>query len=244
MRLDQFLSTQCAISRKQARQQIRMGAATVDGSLVDKPDMQLNPQKQQVTLHGKPVVYRPFEYLILNKPKQVVCATEDKQHQTVLELVPKELFRRGLFPAGRLDGDTTGLVLLTDDGAFAHRLLSPRRHVDKTYRVCLSSSISPDDIQTLEAGAVLSDGSTCKPAELSMVRAGDRPELLVILQEGKYHQIKRMFASVGNRVTELERIAIGALTLDPALQRGACRRLSDEERARLTLPSPYRRSNK
>ena len=169
---------------------------------------------------------------MLNKPKGVVSVSSAPNDRTVLDLLPQELRRSGLFPAGRLDRDTTGFVLITDDGDFAHRILSPRRHVTKTYTATLRDEARDWYAESFRNGIVLGDGTRCMSAEL--VFTHDSHRVIVHLREGRYHQVKRMFASLGNQVVELHRDAIGGLTLDPSLREGECRLISDEEVHRIT----------
>ena len=168
---------------------------------------------------------------MLNKPKGVVSATDDKMHKTVLDLVPDNLKRPGLFPAGRLDADTTGFVLLTDDGDFAHRILSPKNHIEKTYIATLEKTLTEEDISAFAAGITLSDGYECLPAAVKLV---GQAVAEVKICEGKYHQIKRMFAVRGNRVVELKRVKMGGLSLDIALEPGKMRELTQDELLKIT----------
>lgn len=172
---------------------------------------------------------RRYLYIMLNKPSGVLSAAKDPDCPTVVDLLPPELSRHGLFPAGRLDKDTTGLLIITDDGDFAHRLISPSHHVYKTYEATLESDISEEQLDTLRQGAVLGDGTECLPARLRKI-SDEPPTVRVQIREGKYHQVKRMFASVGNSVSALRRTAIGALKLDSTLGEGEARLLTDGER--------------
>lgn len=172
---------------------------------------------------------RRYLYIMLNKPSGVLSAAKDPDCPTVVDLLPPELSRRGLFPAGRLDKDTTGLLIITDDGDFAHRLISPSHHVYKTYEATLESGISEEQLDTLRHGAVLGDGTECLPARLRKI-SDEPPTVRVQIREGKYHQVKRMFASVENSVVALRRTAIGALKLDSTLGEGEARLLTDDER--------------
>ena len=163
---------------------------------------------------------------MMNKPKGVISASEDKSVPTVVDLVPDELKRSGLFPAGRLDSDTTGFVLITDDGDFAHRILSPKKHVEKTYHALLERPLSESDIKSFADGIELKDGTLCLESKLRSL-GGSMAE--VIIHEGKYHQVKRMFAAVGNKVLELRRVKIGGLSLDESLKEGECREITSDE---------------
>ena len=214
MRLDRFFSSQEILSRRDVRDAVKRDRILVNGTAAKKPDMQIDVQKDQILLDGQAVVYEPFVYLMLNKPQGVVSATDDKIHRTVLDLVPPELFRSDLFPAGRLDKDTTGFVLLTNDGAFAHRILSPGSHVEKQYEVLIDGPLTPEQEETIRNGAVL---------------AGETPLYEIVLREGKYHQIKRMFGTVGRGVLTLKRTRIGGLFLDTDLEEGDCKKIVHKE---------------
>ncbi|MEE0982349.1 MAG: 16S rRNA pseudouridine(516) synthase, partial [Acutalibacteraceae bacterium] len=170
-----------------------------------------------------------FVYLMLNKPKGVVSATNDRSQKTVVDLVPDELKKRNLFPAGRLDMTTTGFVLITDDGDFAHRILSPKNHIEKTYEARLAESVTEEQLRMVADGIVLKDGTECLPAKLKILEGGDNPLVEIKICEGKYHQIKRMFAAAGNGVIELKRTKMGNLSLDEDLAEGECRRLNEAE---------------
>ena len=226
MRLDKLIASQTGYSRNDVKKLIRDGLVTVDGNKAATSDLQVNPETSEVVVDGVPVRYREHVYIMLNKPEGVVSATDDREHKTVLDLVPKELLRPGLFPAGRLDTDTTGFVLITDDGDFAHRILSPKNHVKKTYIAELAEPITEEDIEKLESGITLKDGFSCLPAEIEVI---DDKKIEIKICEGKYHQIKRMIAATGNHVLVLERTKIGGLTLDIDLLPGKCREITQEE---------------
>ncbi len=231
IRLDRFLSSQIpGLSRSEAREKIKSGAAAVNGEISKSPDGKIDPEKDSVTLGGEPVGYKKYLYIMLNKPAGVVCATRDGISETVLELLPPGLRRDGLFPAGRLDRDTVGFVLITDDGALAHRLLSPKRHVDKKYYVKLRDPVSAEAIDVFSSGMEL-DGEKLLPADLSII--GER-ECELVLREGRFHQIKRMFAAIGNEVVFLKRIEFAKIPLDPALSEGQARELTPEEVLKLS----------
>lgn len=227
-RLDKRLS-QAGLCRKEAREAIRQGRVAVEGQAVTAPESKWS-EAAFVTLDGKPVL-GGYTYIMLHKPAGVVSATQDARDKTVLDLLPPELARRGLFPVGRLDKDVTGLALLTDDGSLAHRLLSPRRHVDKVYEVKVAGRLTEEDVSALERGLPLGDGTVCRPAQLALT--GDPSVGLLTLREGKYHQVKRMMAALGKPVRALRRLSIGPLTLDPALKPGQWRFLTEEERGKL-----------
>lgn len=229
MRLDRFFSSQEILSRKEVKEAVLKKQITVNGETAKKIDMQIDPQTAQVCYKGQAVAYEPFVYLMLNKPQGVVSATEDKTHRTVLDLVPPELYRSDLFPAGRLDKDTVGFVLLTNDGDFAHRILSPKSHVSKRYEVTIDGPITAQDEEQLRSGITLADGYICKPCTLTLLSDCENPVYEIILTEGKYHQIKRMFGSVGRGVVFLKRTHIGGLELDKTLPECGCRKIMHKE---------------
>ena len=222
-RLDKILANTGRWSRKEARELVRAGRVAVDGAVVRAPEVKTDPAAR-FTVDGEDVSGEKLVYLMLHKPAGLVSATEDPRQPTVLELLPAHLRRVGLFPAGRLDKDTEGLLLLTNDGPLAHRLLSPRRHVDKTYFVRVDGALDGADAAAFAAGMTLDDGLECLPAGLEVLETPDTA--IVTLREGKYHQIKRMLAQRGKPVLYLKRLTMGPLTLDPALEKGAWRPLT------------------
>ncbi|MBR6479923.1 MAG: rRNA pseudouridine synthase [Clostridia bacterium] len=226
MRLDKLIASQGKYSRNDVKKLIRDGLVTVDGEKAATSDIQVNPETSEVVVDGTPLCYREHVYIMLNKPAGVVSATDDREHETVLDLVPDGLKRPGLFPAGRLDADTTGFVLITDDGDFAHKILSPKNHVEKTYIAELADPISEDDVEKLESGIVLKDETRCLPAKINVL---DERKIEIKICEGKYHQIKRMIAATGNRVLVLKRTKMGGLPLDIDLLPGNCREITQEE---------------
>ena len=226
MRLDKLLGSQTDLSRKEARQVIKDGLVSVGDVVIRDPGFSVDPNAQSVTVAGTPLEFKEHLYLMLNKPEGYITATEDRTQQTVLDLVPPDLYRDGLVPAGRLDADTTGFVLLTDDGAFAHDILSPKHHVQKTYIATLAEPVTEDCLRQVRGGIELKDGTVCLPAD---VRALSEFEAELKLVEGKYHQVKRMFAAAGNKVVALRRTAMGDVPLDPSLAPGECRELRKEE---------------
>ncbi len=228
-RLDKLISSQGSFSRKEAQQMIKDGLVKVDGIAVRDRGAHVDPEAARVEINGKPFQLEKFVYLMLNKPKGVVSATNDRSVKTVVDLAPDELKGRNLFPAGRLDITTTGFVLLTDDGDFAHRILSPKNHIEKTYEARLAERVTEAQLQQVAQGIVLGDGTECLPARLKVLEDSDTPLVEIKICEGKYHQIKRMFAAAGNGVTALKRTRMGALPLDPALPEGECRKLTVEE---------------
>lgn len=228
-RLDKLISSQGGYTRKQAQQLIKDGLVRVDGIPVRDRGAHVDPEQVAVEVNGKPFALERFVYLMLNKPKGVVCATNDRNVKTVVDLAPPELKGRNLFPAGRLDMTTTGFVLLTDDGDFAHRILSPKNHIEKTYEARLAEKTDSDQLKRVAEGIVLGDGTECMPAKLKVLEDGENPLVEIKICEGKYHQIKRMFAAAGNGVIELKRTEMGGLRLDPTLDEGECKRLNEED---------------
>ncbi len=225
MRLDQFIASSSPLSRKEARRAVHAGNVEVDGE-VWKGTGKHVPAGAHVLLEGRQLTLQGERYLMLNKPAGVVSATRDSDHPTALDLLPAEL-TRNLHIAGRLDADTTGLLLLTSDGQWSHRITSPRVDCPKTYRISLSTSISDSAIKTLETGVMLyNDPKPTKPAQVKVL---EQKLIELTISEGRYHQVKRMLAAVGNHVEALHRQSIGNITLDPALKPGAYRELTDQE---------------
>lgn len=235
MRLDKLFSDMGLLSRKACAQAVRRAQITVDGKAVRSASVHVDPAVQVIAYGGERVVYETFTYVLLNKPAGYVSATDDPLLPYVTELLPEVLRRRELFPAGRLDRDTVGLMLLTNDGRLAHDLLSPRHHVEKVYRFTCERALDPSCEERFLSGITIGDYA-CKSAVL--VADADRMGGELTLTEGKYHQVKRMLEAVDNRVSSLERIRFGPLTLDPTLPRGAWRYLTDAEREAITA---YRR---
>lgn len=231
-RLDKIISATGKKSRREVREMVRQGRVLVDGKPAPAADMKVDPQTAAIVLDGEPLNYEQFTYVMLHKPAGVLTATEDRRQETVLDLLPPELRRRGLSPVGRLDKDTEGLLLLTNDGQLAHRLLSPKSHVDKVYYARVDGALEPGDITAFAAGMTLGDGLECLPAGLEILSP---TEALVTLHEGKFHQVKRMLAARGKPVLYLKRLSMGRLRLDPALVPGAWRMLTEEERSALNL---------
>lgn len=231
-RLDKIISATGKKSRREVREMVRQGRVLVDGKPAPAADMKVDPQTAVILLDGEPLGYEKFTYVMLHKPAGVLTATEDRRQETVLDLLPPELRRRALSPVGRLDKDTEGLLLLTNDGQLAHRLLSPKSHVDKVYYARVDGALEPGDIAAFAAGMTLGDGLECLPAGLEILSP---TEVLVTLCEGKFHQVKRMLAARGKPVLYLKRLSMGRLRLDPALAPGAWRMLTEEERSALNL---------
>lgn len=230
MRIDKLLANMGYGSRKDVKILLKQGAVRIDDQPVKDAKRQINLEAERVTVHGEVVEYKPFVYLMMNKPAGVISATEDKVESTVVDLIDPAYAHYDLFPVGRLDKDTTGLLLLTNDGAFNHALMSPRKHVDKVYVAEVDGEMTTDDVRHFAEGVELEDGYTTKPARLELIsKSGRRSTVRLTLSEGKYHQVKRMIAAVGKHVERLERVQIGALELDPTLEPGAYRELSEEE---------------
>ena len=226
MRLDRLLSECTALSRSQLRQIIKNGSVSVDGIVITSPEHKVCSDTARVELDGKTVSYEKFCYYMLNKPAGILSATDDKKQKTVIDLFPAELKKKNLFPVGRLDKDTTGLLIITNDGEFAHRVISPKSEIVKTYRACTESPVDDADVEAFRQGIVLADGTQCLPAGLEKLPDGS---CLVRVMEGKYHQVKRMLASRGKPVTALMRLSIGGLELDKGLLPGQFRQLSEKE---------------
>ena len=226
-RLDKIIASTGRWSRREAKALIREGRVLVEGAIAASAEEKVDPERAAITVDGEDLGYRRFTYILLNKPAGLLSATEDGRQETVLDLLAPELRRQGLSPVGRLDKDTEGLLLLTNDGALAHRLLAPKSHVDKVYYARLDHPLGPGDQAAFAKGITLEDGLVCMPAGLEIL--GDGREVLVTLHEGKFHQIKRMVASRGAAVCYLKRLSMGALSLDPALGPGEYRPLTEEE---------------
>lgn len=228
-RLDKLIASQGRFSRREVQELIKNGAVKVNGITVRDRGAKSDDEKDIICVNGEQLDFQRFVYIMLNKPKGVVSATNDKNEKTVIDLVPKEFKGRNLFPAGRLDITTTGFVLVTDDGDFAHRILSPKNHIEKTYEARLDESVTEGQLEAVRNGIELKDGTKCLPAKVTVLADGEKPLVEIKICEGKYHQIKRMFAAAGNGVIELKRTQMGGLTLDPNLKEGECRLLDAHE---------------
>lgn len=226
-RLDKIISTGGGVSRSDARKLILKGKASVNGQTVRDIAFKVDPNNDEICIFGESVTYKKHLYLIMNKPKGVLTATEDKNKQTVIDLIPPELHRRDLFPVGRLDKDTTGLLIITNDGDFAHQLLSPNKKIPKQYFVVLDGKVTEDLIVKFSQGLTLADGTKLAAAGLEI---GDAPNsATVTITEGKYHQIKRMFGLFDLGVNELKRISFAGLELPETLLEGEIRELTVNE---------------
>lgn len=225
MRLDKFLTEMGKCSRSEGGKLIRAGKVLVNGKVQKAPDFKIDPNLDTITLMGEVLTYKKYTYIMLNKPEGYVSATDDEREKTVLDLVDPEDRRRGLFPCGRLDKNTLGLVILTNDGEGAHKVLSPKHHVEKIYKFISRDPVSENDIKLLEGGVDIG-GYLTKPCKVKMI---SECEGEITLTEGKYHQIKRMLEAVDNKIMYLERITFGNISLDPSLGRGEWRYLTPDE---------------
>lgn len=231
IRLDKYLADMGIGSRSEVKAFIRKGAVTVNENVVRSPDCKIAPESDEVCYNHKRVNYLKYEYYMLHKPSGCVSATVDQRHKTVLDYIDTR--RKDLFPVGRLDCDTEGLLLITNDGELAHALLSPRRHVKKTYYARVRGVVTDADVEAFLRGLDIGDEKAALPAELTVLSSGDISEITVTLTEGRYHQVKRMFEAVGKDVVYLKRISMGGVCLDEALRPGSYRRLTEEELAKL-----------
>ena len=231
-RLDKVIASSGKFSRREVKQLVRQGRILVDGAPACSGEEKVDPEAAEILVDGERLCYRRYTWVMLNKPAGVLSATEDGRGKTVLDLLPEELRRQSLFPVGRLDKDTEGLLLLTNEGRLAHDLLSPRHHVDKVYYARTSGCLTEEDRRAFAGGMTLGDGLQCLPAGLEILSTGtEGSEALVTLREGKFHQVKRMLAARGKPVLYLKRLRMGNLTLDSALGPGEYRYLTEEERS-------------
>ena len=228
-RLDKIIALNCSLSRRDARRLIKEGKVRVNGEPAKEAQMPVDISADTIEADGFDFTPREHIYIMMNKPEGVISASDDKNKKTVIDLVPPELKRRSLFPAGRLDRDTTGLIIITDDGDFTHRMLSPSHHVFKRYIAEISEPLSEESVALIESGITLDDGTECLPARVEAYSENGVNYMALEIREGKYHQVKRMAAACGTKVLRLRRVKIGALCLDPSLAPGECRELTDEE---------------
>lgn len=233
MRLDKLLANMGYGSRKEVKQLLKEKAVTVDGVVVKDAAMKVDPDKQEVSVYGERVQYVEFIYLMMNKPPGVISATEDRYDETVIDLLDPLAQHFEPFPVGRLDKDTEGLLLITNDGVLAHNLLSPKKHVPKTYYADIEGEVTQADVEAMRAGVELDDGYVTKPGELVILESGPMSKIELTIQEGKFHQVKRMFEAVGKKVVYLKRLSMGTLHLDESLELGDYRELTAEELAAL-----------
>lgn len=230
MRLDKLLSNMGAGSRKEVKLLLKAGAIQVDGEIVRDPKQHVDVETQQVLMYGEPVTYQKYIYLMMNKPPGVISATEDKRDETVIDLLFEDVTYFKPFPVGRLDKDTEGLLLLTNDGAFNHALMSPKKHVEKTYYAEVTGVLTQEDVEAIAEGVTLEDGYQAKPGKLVILSTTETDSTLELtITEGKFHQVKRMMLALGKEVTFLKRRSIGRLELDPALALGDYRELTPDE---------------
>lgn len=229
MRIDKLLANRGYGSRKEVKSLLKSGAVQLNGVPVKDSSKHVKVESDTLTVHGEVIEYKEFIYLMLNKPQGVISATEDYLHDTVLDLLEMEDTVYKPFPVGRLDKDTEGLLLLTNDGQLAHQLLSPKKHVPKTYIAIIEGEVTGGDVEAFRNGVTLDDGYETMPAVLTIISSGLRSEIEVIIEEGKFHQVKRMFEAVGKRVIYLKRMKMGPLPLDESLELGEYRELTDDE---------------
>lgn len=225
-RLDKFIASQSTISRSEIKIYIRKGLVSVNGLVVKKPEEKVDTEKDTVTLNGNNIIYKKHLYIMLNKPSGVISATNDKKEKTVLDILPANLLNKSLFPVGRLDKDTEGLLIITNDGDFSHQITSPKKEIYKVYEATVNRKLTQDDIYKFANGITFADGTKCLPAKLEIM---EKQKALVTICEGKFHQVKKMFIVIGAEVLSLKRIKIGNLSLDPSLEKGKARELTDEE---------------
>lgn len=231
MRLDKFLVENGLGSRSQVKELLKKGLVLVNGRAEKSPKTQINETENEIVVSGQKLTYEKFVYYLLNKPKGYISATEDERHKTVLDLLDETARQKEVFPVGRLDIDTHGLLLLTNNGKLAHAMLSPKKHVEKIYRAQVVGLMNQSDVERFARGIELKD-FTCQPAQLKIVELDEEKETSLVkitLAEGKFHQVKRMVAACGKEVTDLQRLSMGPLQLDPELALGEWRRLTEEE---------------
>ncbi|WP_210364867.1 pseudouridine synthase [Bacillus sp. REN3] len=229
MRIDKMLSNLGHGSRKDVKKLLKNGVVRVNGAIVKDAKQHINPERDTVTLNGEEIEYREFIYLMMNKPPGVISATEDDRDETVIDLLEAEDLVFEPFPVGRLDKDTEGLLLITNDGQLSHKLLSPKKHVPKTYFAVIEGEVTEEDIEAFKNGVTLEDGYKTKAGELAILKSGVTSDIELTITEGKFHQVKRMFLAVGKRVMYLKRISMGPIELDETLELGEYRELTDEE---------------
>ncbi|MGL5348636.1 MAG: pseudouridine synthase [Peptostreptococcaceae bacterium] len=229
MRIDKLLSNVGCGSRAELKKYCKQGLIKVNGKSVSNPGLQVDPDKDEIIFDGEAVKYREFVYIMLNKPDGYISATYDKHDPIVLDLIDSSYMVFEPFPVGRLDKDTEGLLVLTNDGQLAHRVLSPKKHVPKTYYAKIEGIVTEDDILAFEKGVILDDGYETMPSQLKILKSDDISEIELTIHEGKFHQVKRMFESVDKKVIYLKRLSMGQLKLDDKLALGEYRELTEEE---------------
>lgn len=228
IRLDKYLADMGCGTRSQVKREIAGGSVMVNGAPARRPEDKIDTEKDSVVFRGSPLGYTEYEYFMLNKPAGVVSATEDRTERTVLDLIDTRQ-RKDLFPVGRLDKDTEGLLLVTNDGGMAHRLLSPKKHVDKVYYAKVAGRITEEHVRLFAEGVDIGDEKPTLPAELTVLSSGEISEIELVIREGRFHQVKRMFQAAGGEVLYLKRLRMGSLVLDRELQPGEYRKLTEEE---------------
>lgn len=228
IRLDKYLADLSVGTRSEVKKYVRQGKVTVDGQIMKNPETKIEPDKQEVGFEGKILSYVEYEYYMLHKPAGVISASTDKKEKTVIDLIDSKV-RKDLFPVGRLDKDTEGLLLITNDGALAHRLLAPKKHVDKVYYAKVMGRVTEEDVKTFSEGLDIGQGDTANSSKLEVLKSDEVSEIRLTIQEGKFHQVKRMFHAVGKEVVYLKRLSMGSLLLDETLSVGAYRPLTKEE---------------
>ena len=229
MRVDKLLSNVGVASRAELKKYCKQGLISVNGKVINNPGVQVDSENDDVRFNGEKIVYREFVYIMLNKPDGYISATFDKYDPIVLDLIDQSYLVFEPFPVGRLDKDTEGLLVLTNDGQLAHRVLSPKKHVPKTYYAKIQGKVTEEDILAFEKGVILDDGYETMPSQLKILKSDDMSEIELTIHEGKFHQVKRMFESVGKKVVYLKRLSMGKLMLDEKLGLGEYRELTDEE---------------
>ena len=229
MRVDKLLSNVGVASRAELKKYCKQGLISVNGKVINNPGVQVDSESDDVRFNGEKIVYREFVYIMLNKPDGYISATFDKYDPIVLDLIDQSYLVFEPFPVGRLDKDTEGLLVLTNDGQLAHRVLSPKKHVPKTYYAKIQGKVTEEDILAFEKGVILDDGYETMPSQLKILKSDDMSEIELTIHEGKFHQVKRMFESVGKKVVYLKRLSMGKLKLDESLKLGEYRELTEEE---------------
>ncbi|MFR5471475.1 MAG: pseudouridine synthase [Romboutsia sp.] len=229
MRVDKLLSNVGVASRAELKKYCKQGLISVNGKVINNPGVQVDSESDDIRFNGEKIVYREFVYIMLNKPDGYISATFDKYDPIVLDLIDQSYLVFEPFPVGRLDKDTEGLLVLTNDGQLAHRVLSPKKHVPKTYYAKIQGKVTEEDILAFEKGVILDDGYETMPSQLKILKSDDMSEIELTIHEGKFHQVKRMFESVGKKVVYLKRLSMGKLMLDENLGLGEYRELTDEE---------------
>ena len=233
IRLDKYLTEMSGGSRREVKKANIKGLTEVNGETVKKPEQKIDLALDQVCFQGRRITYAAMEYYMLNKPAGVISASEDRHETTVVDLITEKK-RKDLFPVGRLDKDTEGLLLITNDGELAHRLLSPKKHVDKVYYAKIAGKVTEEDKKVFAEGVDIGEDKLTLPAKLHILKSGEESEITLTIREGKFHQVKRMFHAVGKEVVYLKRLRMGSLVLDENLKTGEYRALTDEERRTLT----------